>query len=91
MGDLNILSGMSISDLKKMHKSIREKIICAKDARLPDDNIYKLIKPNFNPVRAESFIVLRELDKELDERGYNVEKLFKGYNKEDFANTYSIA
>jgi hypothetical protein len=54
---------LSTSELKKFHKAVQEKKECAKD----------------NKVKAESMIILRMLDEELDKRGYDVEKLFKGY------------
>lgn len=56
---------LSISELKKFHKAVREK----KDAAINDT------------IKAEALIVLRMLDEELETRGYNPEKLFKGYNK----------
>ena len=77
------LKDLSIADLKKMHKAVMEKIECAKEVK-PDlkANPYALINPDYNPIKAEGRMVLRELDKELGKRGYNVEKLFKGYKQQ---------
>lgn len=58
---------LSIKDLKGMHKSIREKYECVKD----------------NIVKAEASIVLGMLDEEFDRRGYDVSKLFKGYDPKE--------
>ena len=54
-------------DLKRMHKAVREKYECAKD----------------NVVKGEASIVLGMLDKEFNRRGYDVSKLFKGYNPQE--------
>ena len=54
---------LSVNELKKFHKSVQEKVKCAKD----------------NIVKGEGMIVLSMLDEELDKRGYDVEMLFKGY------------
>ncbi len=59
---------LSISELKKFHKSTQEKRKCAKD----------------NIVIAETMIVLSMLDAELSRRGYDAEKLFKGYRLHSF-------
>ena len=50
-----------------MHKAVREKYECAKD----------------NMVKAEASIVLGMLDEEFDRRGYDVSKLFKGYDPQE--------
>lgn len=55
---------LGIKDLKGMHKSSREKYECAKD----------------NTTKAKASIVLGMLDEEFERRGYDVCKLFKGYN-----------
>lgn len=52
-------------EIKGFHKSMREKLNCAKNSE----------------VKGECHIVLSMLDKELDRRGYDVKKLFKGYTK----------
>lgn len=72
---------LSISELKKFHKATREKIACAKDDNSEESKMYQMINPNYNRVKAEGKIVLRMIDEELEKRGYNVEKLFKGYEK----------
>tara|TARA_R110002049_G_C9177884_1_gene563243 strand:- start:3467 stop:3679 length:213 start_codon:yes stop_codon:yes gene_type:complete len=58
---------LSQKELKGMHKAIREKYECAKD----------------NMVKAEASIVLGMLDEEFDRRGYDVSKLFKGYDPQE--------
>ena len=68
---------LSINELKKFHKATREKIDCAKQN--DENDLMNLIKPGFNRVKAEGKVVLRMIDEEFDHRGYNVEKLFKGY------------
>lgn len=55
---------LSISDLKSMHKHVQEKYNCANDFM----------------VKGEASIVLGMLDEELENRGYDVAKLFKGYD-----------
>lgn len=55
---------LSVKDLKGMHKATRERYECAKD----------------NMIKGEASIVLGMLDEELDRRGYDVTKLFKGYD-----------
>ena len=74
---------LSISDLNKFHKATREKIRCAREDTSEQSKMYQLINPGYNRVKAEGRMVLRELDKELDRRGYCPEKLFKNY-KSDF-------
>ena len=56
---------LSIKELKGFHKDTRERLECAKNIA----------------VKTEAIIVLSMIDKELDARGYDVEKLFKGYVK----------
>lgn len=80
---------LSISDIKKMHKSVREKIDSAKDVPAGQDNIYAFLYPNYNPIKAEGLIVLKMLDEELDRRGYNPEKLFKGYSYSNYRSAIS--
>lgn len=58
------VKSLSYSDLKGMHKMMREKYNCAVG----------------NYSKAEASIVLGMLDEELKNRGYDVSKLFKGYN-----------
>ncbi len=58
---------LSQKELKGMHKAIREKHQCAKD----------------NIVKAEANIVLGMLDEEFERRGYDVSKLFKGYDPQE--------
>jgi hypothetical protein len=70
---------LSISELKKFHKATQEKIECAKDDTSEETKWARAINPSFNRVKAEGRIVLSMLDEELDRRGYNPEKLFKGY------------
>lgn len=55
---------LSQKDLTLMHKAVRKKYECAKN----------------NIVKVEASIVLGMLDEEFDRRGYDVSKLFKGYN-----------
>ncbi len=57
---------LSLKDLKVFHNGVLEKKLCAKD----------------NKTKAEAMIVLGMIDEELESRGYDVEKLFKGYNKD---------
>lgn len=54
---------LSIKELKGFHKDTRERLECAKNIA----------------IKTEALIVLSMIDKELDVRGYDVEKLFKGY------------
>jgi len=70
---------LSISELKKFHKATREKIECAKEDTNPTNRFMRAINPEYNQVKAEGRMVLRMLDEEFDRRGYDVEKLFKGY------------
>lgn len=72
---------LSINDLKKMHKGTREKIECAKDDNSEENKFARFLNPEFNQVKAEGRMILRMIDEELEKRGYNVEKLFKGYFK----------
>ena len=58
---------LSIKDLKGMHKATRERYECAKDYT----------------VRGEASIVLKLLDEEFDRRGYDLSKLFKGYDPQE--------
>ncbi len=80
---------LSISDLKKMHKGVREKIDSAKDVPAGNANMYAFLNPNYNPIKAEGLIVLRMLDEELDRRGYDPEKLFKGYSYSKYVSSIS--
>jgi hypothetical protein len=70
----------STSELKKFHKATREKIACAKEDTSEENKWLREINPEYNQVIGEGRIVLSMIDEELDLRGYNVEKLFKGYN-----------
>jgi hypothetical protein len=70
---------LSISYLKKFHKATREKIECAKEDTSESNKFARFLNPEFNQVKAEGRMVLRMLDEELDRRGYDVTKLFKGY------------
>jgi hypothetical protein len=70
---------LSISELKKFHKATQEKVACAKEDTSEESKMYQLINPSYNRVKAEGMMVLRMLDEELDRRGYDPEKLFKGY------------
>ena len=81
---MDIIKGMSIKDLKTMHKGSREKIECAKPDASPENKWMRALNPKFNPIKSEGLIVLSEVEKELNRRGYNAEKLFKGYNKKAF-------
>lgn len=54
---------LSVSELKNFHKAVREKIECANDSS----------------VKVEGWIVLGLIDEELNDQGYDVQKLFKGY------------
>jgi hypothetical protein len=74
---------LSVSELKKFHKATQEKIACAKDDTSEGSRMYQLINPSYNRVKAEGMIVLRMLDEELERRGYDPEKLFKGYKRDD--------
>ena len=76
---------LSITELKKFHKSVREKIDCAKDV-LPNTNTNLLgyIRPGFNPIKAEGIMILGMIDEEFELRGYDVEKLFKTYKKSKY-------
>ena len=58
---------LSHKDLQRMHNMARQKYKCAKD----------------NTAKGEASIVLSMIDKELDNRGYDVTKLFKGYDPEN--------
>lgn len=58
---------LSLADLKAFHKGMREKHKCAKNST----------------TKGATSIVLSMLDKELDRRGYDVSKLFKGYDPEE--------
>lgn len=80
---------LSISELKKMHKLVREKIDSAKDVPAGNSNVYAFLNPNYNPIKAEGLIVLRMLDEELDRREYNPEKLFKGYSYSNYLSSIS--
>lgn len=80
---------LAISDLKKMHKGVREKIECAKEVPAGNENVYAFLNPGYNPIKAEGLIVLRMLDEELDRRGYDPEKLFKGYQYSNYTATAS--
>jgi hypothetical protein len=55
---------LSIKDLKGMHRATVERYECAKN----------------NVVKGEASIILSILDEEFDRRGYDVSKLFKGYD-----------
>lgn len=55
---------LSIKDLKGMHKATVERYECSKD----------------NMAKGEASILLGMLDEEFDRRGYDVSKLFKGYD-----------
>ncbi len=70
---------LSISELKKFHKATQEKIRCAKDDTSKESKWMQAINPSYNRVKAEGRVVLSMLDEELDRRGYDVQKLFKGY------------
>jgi hypothetical protein len=70
---------LSISELKKFHKATREKIECAKEDTSEGNKWMRAIDPTYNQVKSEGRVVLSMLDEELDRRGYDVEKLFKGY------------
>lgn len=80
---------LSISDLKKMHKGVREKIYSAKDVPAGNANVYAFLSPNYNPIKADGLIVLRMLDEELDRRGYDPGKLFKGYAYSNYVSSIS--
>jgi len=56
---------LSIKELKLFHKATRERMDCAKNVA----------------VKTEAIMVLSMIDKELDKRGYDVEKLFNDYVK----------
>ena len=56
---------LTLKDLKGMHVATQEKYRCANNKR----------------VKAEASIVLSMIDEELENRGYDVSKLFKNYNK----------
>jgi hypothetical protein len=75
---------LSISDLKKMHKGVREKIDSVKDVPAGNANIYAFLQPNYNPIKAEGLMVLRMLDEEFDRRGYDPTKLFKNYQYSNY-------
>lgn len=75
---------LSTPELKKFHKAVREKIDAAKDMPAGMDNIYAFLKPGYNPIKAEGLMVLRMIDNELDTRGYDPEKLLKGYLKSNY-------
>ena len=70
---------LSINELKKFHRATQDKVACAKDDTSEESKMYQLIYPNYNRVKAEGMMVLGMLDEELDRRGYDPEKLFKGY------------
>jgi len=70
---------LSINELKKFHKSMQEKLVCAKEDTSEESKMYQIINPSYNRVKVECKIVLNMIDEELDRRGYDPEKLFKGY------------
>ncbi len=70
---------LSINELKKFHKATQEKIRCAKDDNSTESKMYQLISPGYNRIKSEGRMILRILDKELDRRGCDPTKLFKGY------------
>ena len=72
---------LSTRDLKGMHKETREKIECAKEDTSKESKMMQMINPGYNRIKAEGRMVLRMIDEELENRGYDVEKLFKGYKK----------
>ena len=75
------LKNLSISELKKFHKAVQEKIRCAKDDNSEESKMYQIINPGYNKVKAEGGVVLCAIDSELERRGYDPEKLFKKYVK----------
>ena len=75
---------LTLNELKKFHIATREKIDCAVDVPPSNSNLLAFLRPGFNPIKAEGMMVLRMIDEELELRGYNPEKLLKGYLKSDY-------
>lgn len=75
---------LSLTELKKFHSATRKKIDCAVDVPASDSNLMAFLRPGFNPIKAEGKMVLRMIDEELERRGYNCEKLLKGYLKSNY-------